>query len=150
MAAEISEAYLNRRRAFCGSIKCPIRRLRYESITVDPRQLDPKNVARLLGVFQLEGCRRLEPQNHVPALISQAVWHTLLEHLPGGQSSLNPPNGAPVQVDPQHDLKCLHGRHRIEAAKKYLHPDDKWWIVDLYTDGEVAPTLRTGNPNGLL
>ena len=141
MAAENSETqtYLHQLHAFCGSIKCPLRRLRYEPITVDPRQLDPKNIARLLEIFKLEGCRRLESQNHVPALISRAVLQTLLERVPGGQSSLNPQdkNKTPVQVDLDNDLTCLHGRHRIEAAKKYLHPDDKWWVVDLYADGEV-------------
>ncbi len=132
-----TQVYLNQRHAFYGSIKCPMRRLRYESITVDPRQLDPKNVARLFGIFKLEGCRRFESQNHVPALISQTVLNGLLEQIPGGQLSLNPQDKTPLHVDPKHDLKCLHGRHRIEAAKKYLHPDDKWWIVDLYADGKV-------------
>ena len=134
-----TQTYLKQRHAFCGSIKCPIRRLRYEFIAVDPRQLDPKNVARLLGIFKLEGCRRLEPQNHVPALISRTSLNALLEYVPGGLSSLNLHDETPVHVDPNHDLTCLHGRHRIEAAKKYLHPDDKWWIVDLYADGKMSP-----------
>ena len=129
-----TQTYLNQRRAFCGSIKCPIRRLRFESITVDPRQLDPRNVARLLEIFKLEGCRRLEPQNHVPALISPLVFNALVERVPGG---LNPQDQTPVLVDPTSDLKCLHGRHRIEAAKKYLHPDEKWWIIDLYVESKV-------------
>lgn len=132
-----SQTYLNQRHAFCGSIKCLIRRLRFESIIVDPRQLDPKNVIRLFEVFKLEGCRRLEAQNHVPALISQTVLNALLEHVPGGLASLNLRDQTPVHVDPNHDLKCLHGRHRIETAKKYLHSDDEWWIVDLYADGKV-------------
>ena len=46
-----------------------------------------------------------------------------------------------MQVDINHDLICLHGRHRIEAAKKYLHPDDKWWVVDLYSDANVPFAL---------
>ena len=78
----------------------------------------------------------------MPALIPQAVLHTLLEHIPGGQSSLNPHDEVPIKVDPHHDLKCLHGRHCIEAAKKYLHPDNKWWIFDLYTDGEVFSPFK--------
>ena len=73
-----TRTYLNQSRAFCGSIKYPIRRLRFESITIDLRQLDLKNVARILEIFNLEGCRRLELQNHVPALISQTVLYALL------------------------------------------------------------------------
>ena len=114
--------YLNQSRAFCGFIKCPIRRLRYKSITIDPRQLDLKNVARILGVFNLEGCRRLELQNHIPALISQTVLNALLKRVPGGRLE----DEVPIPVDPKHDFKCLHGRHRIEAAKQYLYLDDKW------------------------
>ncbi len=133
-----TRTYLNQSRAFCGSIKCPIRRLRFESITIDPRQLDLKNVARILEIFNLEGCRRLELQNHVPALISQTVLHALLQGVPGGRLE----DEVPSLVDPKHDLKCLHGRHRIEAAKKYLHPDDKWWIVDLYVDGILPSPLK--------
>ena len=154
MAADISETqtFLHQRQAFYGSIKCPIRRLRYESITVDPRQLDPKNVDRLLGVFKLEGCRRLEPQSHIPALISRAALHSLLERIPGGQSSLSPrgKEKTPIQVEPRDYLTCLQGRHRIEAAKKYLHPDDKWWVVDLYAVGEAlspALALTNSDPN---
>lgn len=120
-----SQTYLNQRRAFCGSIKCPIRRLRFESITVDPRQLDPSNVARILEIFKLEGCRRLEPQNHVPALLSQPVFNALVERIPGG---LNLQDQTTVLMDPTSNLKCLHGRHCIEAAKKYLHP-----LVDIVT-----------------
>ena len=124
MAAGISESqaqtYLHRCHAFRGSIKCPIGLLRYQSITVDPRQLDPENVARLLGIFKLEGCRRLEPQNHVPTLISQTVLNALLEKVSEGQPSLKPWDGTPLFVDAKHVLKCLHGRHRIEAAKKQL------------------------------
>ena len=140
MAASTSktQTYLNQRHAFCELIKCPIQQLQFESITVDPRQLDPKNVARLFGIFKLEGCRRLEPQNHVPSLISQTALNALLEHVPGGLSSLNLRDQTPVHIDSNHDLKCLHGQHCIEAAKKYLYPDDKWWTVDLYADDKVT------------
>ncbi len=30
----------------------------------------------------------------------------------------------------------------MRPRKKYLHPDDKWWIVDLYVDGKVlSPSI---------
>ncbi|ELR09839.1 hypothetical protein GMDG_04322, partial [Pseudogymnoascus destructans 20631-21] len=29
-------------------------------------------------------------------------------------------------------LECLHGRHRIEAGREFLHPGDDWWTADLY------------------
>jgi hypothetical protein len=33
-------------------------------------------------------------------------------------------------------LECLHGRHRIQAAREFLSPKDKWWTVDLYLSGK--------------
>ena len=32
-------------------------------------------------------------------------------------------------------LDVLHGRHRLQAGKLYLYPEDRWWVVDLYDDG---------------
>jgi len=38
---------------------------------------------------------------------------------------------------PGYQLECLHGRHRIQAAKQALLPPDKWWTVDLYLAGMI-------------
>ena len=42
-----------------------------------------------------------------------------------------------VQVNPQYDPKCLYGRYRIKAAKKYLYPENEGLIVNLYANDEV-------------
>lgn len=127
MATDV-EIYHRKHEAFLGSIKCPLRRLRHESIDINPRQYDPKNVARLIEIFKKQECRRLELGHHVPALISQEVYNTLAMVLNQGAE--------PAFVEPMEDITYLRGRHRIEAARKYLHPDDMWWIVDLYADCE--------------
>ncbi|TAQ83715.1 hypothetical protein B7494_g7958 [Chlorociboria aeruginascens] len=41
-----------------------------------------------------------------------------------------------------HHLTCLHGRHRIQAAREILPPTDAWWAVDLYL-ADAHPELRT-------
>ena len=38
----------------------------------EPRELSRKNVERLKEVFRTEKIRRLEPRNHIPAVLNQA------------------------------------------------------------------------------
>ena len=38
----------------------------------EPRDLNRKNVERLKGCFRTEGCRRLELENHIPAIIDES------------------------------------------------------------------------------
>ena len=35
------------------------------------RDVDKKNVERLKGIFARQGCLRLSPSNHVPAIINE-------------------------------------------------------------------------------
>jgi hypothetical protein len=37
--------------------------------------------------------------------------------------------------NPDNVLPFLEGRHRIEAARRFLTEDDRWWIAELYSDG---------------
>ena len=49
-------------------------RVNLDQIDIHPKQskdLDERNVERLCGVFRQEGCRRLEVQNHVLAVVSR-------------------------------------------------------------------------------
>ncbi|OJD27441.1 hypothetical protein ACJ73_01169 [Blastomyces percursus] len=43
---------------------------------------------------------------------------------------------------PDENVKCLHGRHRINVGRKVLPPTDRWWTVDLYLD-DIGEQLRT-------
>ncbi|KAL5331286.1 hypothetical protein ACEPPN_000816 [Leptodophora sp. 'Broadleaf-Isolate-01'] len=52
-------------------------------------------------------------------------------------------NGYPMLKFPTScQLECLHGRHRIEAAREFLLPTDRWWVVDLYLP-ELNTNLRS-------
>ena len=122
-----------RSKAFCGSIKYPLYRLHHER-SDNPRQLDQKNVQRLIRVFELEGCDRLNAANHVPALISKNSLTALLETVPGGVDRLKSTDEEAVSVDLPDHLTYLHGRHRLEAAKRVLAASEKWWVIDLYEE----------------
>ena len=98
--------------------------------------LDEKNVCRLVQIFELEGCLRSEIEHHVPVVISDADLQAGLDraHVAREElfSSVPPLLDFPVGTR----LRCLHGRHRLEAAWRHLMPGDKRWTVDLYLDCE--------------
>lgn len=116
-------------------------RVRLESLHFEwnePRELSRKNVERLKEIFRTENVRRLEPSNHIPAVVDETVLdaaarasEVLAENLLS-----NPDNGPPfLKISPHNRLICLHGRHRIQAAREILPPTDAWWTVDLYLTG---------------
>ena len=123
-------------RVFCGSVKVPISKLTAENMMTNPRQLDPKNVARLRNIFLLEGCHRLDPQNHVPVLIDQATLDQALRKSDVTRISLKSFD-EPKLLSLDREIVYLHGRHRLEAAKDVLKTDDKWWVVDVYLKGII-------------
>jgi hypothetical protein len=48
----------------------------------------------------------------------------------------NPDNNPPaLKFAASYRLICLHGRHRIVAAREILLPTDAWWTVELYLAG---------------
>lgn len=126
------------------------RRLRYQGsarISLDvlyferSRELDLNQVEFLKKCFRNEDCQRLPARNHVPAVISQQQLATAMRHsgvsteqLLAGHLSGYPRLKFPTSFQ----LECLHGRHRIEAAREFLLPTESWWIVDLY-----PPDLNT-------
>ena len=42
-------------------------------------------------------------------------------------------------------IKCVHGKHRIAAAKEVLLVGNKWWVVDLYAEGMCFETDSSTN-----
>ena len=128
MADTQKQYLLEKNKAFCGAFRIALCKLDQEDVEANPRQLDRKNVQRLINVFALEGCFRLEPDNYVAALLP----HSLLTRVP--RISTVPANGdvMPPIFDPPEPLQCIHGKHRIEAAKEYFALEGKWWVVNVY------------------
>jgi hypothetical protein len=104
----------------------------------EPRELNRKNVERLKKIFRTENIRRLEPGNHIPAVVDQTDLDAAIQASELSAENLlgNPDNDPPVlRFPPRYRLTCLHGRHRIQAARETLPPIDAWWTVDLYLTG---------------
>ena len=135
---EDSDLEKERRLKFRGTV-----RIRLEALTFlwnEPRELDTKNVDYLKSCFQKDSCYRLIPQNHVPAIIDEDCFTSTI--LASGLSKRDllsqQAAGIPELVLPDgFQLRCLHGKHRIQAARETLLPGDRWWTIDLYIAGLV-------------
>lgn len=131
-----------RRLKYLGAAKVNIYQIQFEPPL--PRDLDPKNLNRLREVFRKNRCRRLDVDNHVPAVVSPQVLAEALRKANVPQQSLltNEPHQSPQLGFAVGQLRALHGRHRVQAGAEVLPPTDRWWTVDLYLDGMVKSSLR--------
>jgi len=135
--------YVAKQESFCGSARIDLQDLYFDdedyTRVLDNEDLshflDEKNVARLKGIFEVEGCTRLDPENYVPVLISEEQLQDGLKVSGITKTQLLQPEKVPpiLQFSPATRLECLHGKHRIAAAKQILLAGDQWWTVDLYS-----------------
>lgn len=124
-----------RRLKYIGAAKVSINQIQF-----DPplhRDLDSKNLDRLRRIFRQNRCRRLDVDNHVPAVVSP---HDLADAL----RKANAQHESLLTTDPRQlpridflegQLRALHGRHRVQVGAEVLPPADRWWTVDLYSNG---------------
>ncbi|RYN74723.1 hypothetical protein AA0120_g12233 [Alternaria tenuissima] len=131
---------------FRGRAKVPLEFLHFSEHS--PRDLDRANVERLMGVYRDEGVKRLQHEHHIPAVVGKDDLLSAV-HLSGLSlvHLLNSSQGnAPRLTFPEgFRLNCLHGKHRIEAAKRSacLQGQDRWWTVTLYSEGLSTQARRS-------
>ena len=132
MSATDLQIFQEKSRAFLCTVRIPLDKLRCENLFEDPnitRQEDEKNIVRLAKIFE-EDCDRLDPDNHVRVLIPRsAIPEETLIRLRARTGDNYP------LFNPDNVLPFLEGRHRIEAARRVLTEDDRWWTAELYSDG---------------
>lgn len=106
-----------------------------------PRDLDPKNLDRLRRVFRQNHCRRLDVDNHVPAIVSPHDLANALRKANISQQSLLTTDARQLP-----ELVFWEGSYlgfmvvtlsRLDPAE-VLPPANRWWTVDLYSDGNYA------------
>lgn len=133
------ERQTNLQSNFQGTAKIYLRHLKFargDQNAAGDLHLNPKNVARLLQIFHLEGCHRLDPANHIPALIRPDLLERCLTRSGVSKVDLLRRHTPPfLELEDNQLLVYLHGRHRLAAAQDFLLPLDKWWTVDLYSEG---------------
>jgi len=127
-----------RQAQFRGTARVKLSSLQADRSSASREQfLRPKNVKRLRDIFITEGCRRLAPENHIPALISREELEASIRRSGTSQSALfcSTDEAPPELRLPFAPLTILHGRHRLQAAREFFGHEDDWWTVDLYLDG---------------
>ena len=128
LSADDLQIFREKRRTFRGSVKIPVDKICREESLNNPRQFNKKNVTTSLDFSRSEGCLRLEPEHHTPALISQSAVPQGL-HL----------GGEPPHFNLERPVICMHGRHHLETAQNLLIGNDNRWVVYLYFEGGWAP-----------
>ena len=102
------------------------------------RPIDPKLVKVLKRNFKGEGCLQQDSIFSLPAIIDDNSLTLALEELDvsadrfKADSILSP---AKFELPHNIQLACLHGQHRVAAAKQLLGSGNKWWLVDIYGQG---------------
>lgn len=110
------------------------------------REIDPANVQRLVSHFRLVGCLRLDSRYHVPAIVDNTILRQALEEANASVDDLRSSDTSrwPFLTFPAGArIDCLHGQHRVMAARVILPSNERWWIADLYSDGKVDYPLHS-------
>lgn len=131
------QLFSEKEKRYLGRARIDIKSLQFEIDHTNASQFtNAKVVKKLAQKFALEGCHRLDEEHHVSALISPAVLQVAIQKSGISVGDLRTA-GYPQKLEiPQATpLNCLYGRHRLQAAKGILPPEDEWWVTELYSDG---------------
>jgi hypothetical protein len=127
----------DREKYYLGTARVDLEHLEFQ--TPYAREFDAKNYEFLVFTFKSTGCHREKPpEHHIPVVIQEVALKTAIAHSDGSADdvrSCDPAEWPRLNFPTEFRLLCLHGRHRIEAAKQCLSGVDRWWVVDLYSDG---------------
>jgi hypothetical protein len=129
--------FIEQQTYYRGVAKIRIEHLQFSDGNVDgAKPLDERNIRRLMGVFYDEGCRPLEPKNRVVGVVDQQQLDRALQSSHVSQADLLDHQIPPfLELEEGIRIRCLYGQHRVAAADRYLERWEKWWVVELYTDG---------------
>jgi hypothetical protein len=86
------------------------------------------------------GCCISDLEHNLPVLITLSEYHESLASSSVSERTLYQIGPPPkISLPSLLELPCLHGRFRLECAKKNdLKEADDWWSVDLYIAGECC------------
>jgi hypothetical protein len=130
-----------RRRLFIGTVRIRLDKIFFP----DDISLKDENVNRLIHIFRFQGCLRLEPENHLSALIDSATLDHYLHRSSLTRDQLRQvSSGTPLELvlPANRVLSCQQGQSRIAAAKALLQGEDCWWTVDLYLKGKPSARAK--------
>lgn len=103
---------------------------------LDGRQIDGRIVQDLVNSFEQTRCRRYEPDNFIPVLITTSKLRRALRASNISRTDLRTTrqDGTFHILKPAKNQRfsCAHGRHRIKAAEQFFDSSDWWWPVKLF------------------
>ena len=111
------------------------------------RELDGQNVKRLVGIFKLQGCVRENTANAISVLVERGALGNV-------RTQQGSPSSAVHSIIPTRlpylntKVLCLQGKHRICAARKFLHHTNRWWTVKVFDAGKASQTKAGAHTNG--
>jgi len=135
---------------FLGVARIDLDQLAFDVVSPNGhRNVSKKIQTKLINVFRLEGCRRMEHEHFIDALITRDMLGAALRcygiSIQSFQNSYTLSNGSlqhVLRLRLSGPLQCLSGLHRVAAAKCYLNKNDRWWIVRLYEKDCKSSTDR--------
>jgi hypothetical protein len=132
------QLYKEKWSSYLGRAKISLGSLQFAATHARNKQFSHSKVIKnLVRNFSREGCRRLDEENHVSALISdQVLTETLNRANLTPEQFRNTPMPPVLTIPSNIQLICLYGRHRLQAAGRLLDHGNDWWVVDLYEESE--------------
>lgn len=103
----------------------------------DPPPLNQQNVSRLYKIFT-RGCYQSLTENHILIILNESQFAAALalHHVSAEEFRTKKDDPYELVSPSTVPFACYHGRHRIEAGKRYLQGGDRWWDADvLVSDG---------------
>ena len=126
-----------RRHRWRGYCRVKLHALNFEhALSEGHRPPSEANVSRLLGIFSVDKCRRMDEGNFVRAVVNETQFETLMQQQSDRVVPSVPSRWQDVPLLEIEKIPCLNGLHRILAAKRFLKGPARWWPVSLYTDGK--------------
>ena len=119
---------------FKGAARVSIQHLEFPHPT---RPIDRKAIRQLIREFDGEGCIREEASHRIPVVIDNSILQAALERLSLTAETFRSKADHPpfLKLGSGVKLECLHGQHRVLAAKEHLAASQLWWVVDIYGTG---------------
>lgn len=139
---------------YYGVAEIPISKLNFDFRQDFKRRRNSKQVSQLERIFTDEKCNNEGILNAIDARVSKSALLSALRKRNLDETSLTSRPNQPIErLDLQVD--CLHGLHRVEAAKIHLRDlplDKQFWTVHLYDDSispndEISLIEQHGNEN---
>jgi hypothetical protein len=134
-SSSLSQAHSYRLRGrFIGTVRIPLESFQYESESVfGVKSLNPENILRLIRTFELEGCNR--SKHAVDATITAAQLKRTLQSLGIEEKEALRDDRERIKFPKEFPVVCIHGKHRLEAGRRFLRNDQLWWDANLWEEG---------------